>query len=205
MRTRTNKETTMKTEGKRTHRICDTIECLYALLAEKAPNFSNLNAVQVSFVRAGMSLLSGKDIASVRLNPLNTNLTPNEIGALQHFWNIVDRKSSRKNSESVAQMLSSINALFAPFFNESFELNESFEPGVLTGREEEVISLIVDGLSNKEIALALNIAVRTAETHRQHIMQKLDIHSTAGLTRFAIAAGITPLHLPPPENLIAQP
>lgn len=60
----------------------------------------------------------------------------------------------------------------------------------LTNREREVLVHIADGLSNKEIATVLEIGVRTVETHRERIMRKLDIHSVAGLTRYAIANGL---------------
>jgi two-component system, NarL family, nitrate/nitrite response regulator NarL len=63
----------------------------------------------------------------------------------------------------------------------------------LTNREREVLVLVAEGLSNKEIANNLNIGVRTAETHRERIMRKLTIHSVAGLTRFAIAKGLITL------------
>ena len=63
----------------------------------------------------------------------------------------------------------------------------------LTNREREVLILVAEGLSNKEIANNLNVGVRTVETHRERIMRKLAIHSVAGLTRFAIAKGLTTL------------
>jgi len=63
----------------------------------------------------------------------------------------------------------------------------------LTGREREVLALIAEGRSNKEIANDLGIGVRTIETHRERIMRRLDIHSVAGLTKFAIAHGIVSL------------
>lgn len=63
----------------------------------------------------------------------------------------------------------------------------------LSEREREVLALIAEGKSNKEIAMHLGIGVRTTETHRERIMRKLDIHSVAGLTKFAIANGISSL------------
>jgi two-component system, NarL family, nitrate/nitrite response regulator NarL len=63
----------------------------------------------------------------------------------------------------------------------------------LTSREREVLVLIAEGQSNKEIANKLGIGVRTIETHRERIMRRLDIHSVAGLTKFAIANGMIPL------------
>jgi DNA-binding NarL/FixJ family response regulator len=60
----------------------------------------------------------------------------------------------------------------------------------LTSREMEVLQLIAEGKANKETAAELGIGVKTVEKHREHLMQKLDIHDTAGLTRYAINAGI---------------
>jgi DNA-binding NarL/FixJ family response regulator len=60
----------------------------------------------------------------------------------------------------------------------------------LTTRETEVLGYIAAGLTNKEIAEKLFLSFRTINTHRTNIMQKLDIHDTAGLVRYAIAAGL---------------
>jgi len=63
----------------------------------------------------------------------------------------------------------------------------------LSEREREVLVLIADGRSNKEIAARLGVGVRTVETHRERIMRKLDIRTVAGLTKFAIANGMVEL------------
>jgi DNA-binding NarL/FixJ family response regulator len=60
----------------------------------------------------------------------------------------------------------------------------------LTSREMEVLQLIAEGKANKETAAELGIGIKTVEKHREHLMQKLDIHDTAGLTRYAIGAGV---------------
>lgn len=60
----------------------------------------------------------------------------------------------------------------------------------LTTREMEVLQLIAEGKANKETAAELGIGMKTVEKHREHLMDKLDIHDTAGLTRYAIATGI---------------
>jgi DNA-binding NarL/FixJ family response regulator len=62
---------------------------------------------------------------------------------------------------------------------------------VLTSRELEIVQAITEGKSTKEIASALSISVKTVETHRQQIMDKLDIHSIAELTKYAIREEIT--------------
>ena len=60
----------------------------------------------------------------------------------------------------------------------------------LSSRETEVLQLIAEGQANKQIAAELAISVKTVEKHRQRLMEKLSIHDTAGLTRYAIAAGV---------------
>jgi DNA-binding NarL/FixJ family response regulator len=60
----------------------------------------------------------------------------------------------------------------------------------LTGREREVLQLVAEGHSNREIADMLCISIKTVEAHRAHLMDKLDLHNTAELTRYAIARGL---------------
>ena len=60
----------------------------------------------------------------------------------------------------------------------------------LTSREMEVLQLIAEGKANKETASELGISIKTVEKHRENLMAKLSIHDTAGLTRYAIGAGI---------------
>jgi len=63
----------------------------------------------------------------------------------------------------------------------------------LTNREREILQLIAEGESTKEIAFKIGVSIKTVETHRQQIMKKLNLHSVAELTRYAIREGITPL------------
>ncbi|HEX9723538.1 MAG TPA: response regulator transcription factor [Vicinamibacteria bacterium] len=62
----------------------------------------------------------------------------------------------------------------------------------LTRREMEVLRLVTEGKTSKEIGKDLSVSARTVDTHRERIMRKLDVHTAAGLTRFAIAHGIVP-------------
>jgi len=70
---------------------------------------------------------------------------------------------------------------------------DSFER--LTDREREVLQLIAEAYSTREIAEQLHISIKTAETHRAHLMEKLSLHSTADLTRYAIRKGVVTLDL----------
>jgi len=67
------------------------------------------------------------------------------------------------------------------------------QPDILTAREREVVQLLAEGKSTKQIALKLHISAKTVETHRRQIMDKLDIHSVAELTKYAIRKGFTSL------------
>jgi DNA-binding NarL/FixJ family response regulator len=60
----------------------------------------------------------------------------------------------------------------------------------LTAREAEVLQLVAEGAANKQVAAELGISTKTVEKHRQQLMDKLNIHDTAGLTRHAIATGV---------------
>lgn len=73
--------------------------------------------------------------------------------------------------------------------------NDSFVSGgsVLTSREREILQLIAEGLTAKEIADHVFLSVKTVETHRRNIMQKLNMRSTVDLTKYAIREGLTSL------------
>jgi DNA-binding NarL/FixJ family response regulator len=70
------------------------------------------------------------------------------------------------------------------------ERNQEDFDDVLTGREREVIQLLAEGKTSKEVAVTLNLSVKTAETHRTNLMRKLGLHSVADLTRYAVRNGI---------------
>ena len=70
---------------------------------------------------------------------------------------------------------------------------ESSALDLLTPREREVLQLLAEGHPAVDIASRLKVSVKTVGTHREHLMQKLDTHSLAGLTKFAIREGVTRL------------
>lgn len=67
---------------------------------------------------------------------------------------------------------------------------------LLTPRQREVLQLIAEGQNTKQIAHSLGTSVKTVETHRAHIMERLEIHDIVGLTRFAIRTGVVQLEEP---------
>jgi DNA-binding NarL/FixJ family response regulator len=70
------------------------------------------------------------------------------------------------------------------------EANRQKKTNRLSSREAEVLQLIAEGKPNKQVAAELGVSFKTVDKHRQHLMNKLDIHDVAGLTRYAIAEGI---------------
>jgi two-component system, NarL family, response regulator NreC len=71
--------------------------------------------------------------------------------------------------------------------------NEATVFTALTAREREVLQLLAEGKTTKQIAVYLNISIKTIETHRQQVMEKLNMHSIAELTKYAIREGLTSL------------
>jgi DNA-binding NarL/FixJ family response regulator len=79
----------------------------------------------------------------------------------------------------------------ACFVVQAFRDKTKMQTDPLSGRERQVLQLVAEGQTTKGIAEILGISVKTAETHRSHLIEKLDIHDTAGLVRYAIRQGIT--------------
>jgi len=80
--------------------------------------------------------------------------------------------------------------LLEPALRPSDGLPSTKHPGTLTPRQREVLQLVAEGQSTKEIANLLNISPKTVEFHKSHISSQLGIHTAAGLTKFAIAHGL---------------
>ena len=73
---------------------------------------------------------------------------------------------------------------------EAYLAKSELPPDPLTSREREVLQLIAEGKTTKEVAVILGVSVKTAESHRTRIMGKLEIHETASLVRYAIRRGL---------------
>jgi DNA-binding NarL/FixJ family response regulator len=112
---------------------------------------------------------------------------------------LLKRTSAHVLSEGIREV-NKRNVFFGPFMakrlpereRKSLERAGRSKPRKdrLTSREMEVIQLIAEGKANKQIAAELGIGTKTVEKHRERLMAKLNIHDTAGLTRYAISAGI---------------
>lgn len=112
---------------------------------------------------------------------------------------LIKQTSAHFLSEAIREVQKG-NLYFSPSIAERFRhrnkksLDRKGLPKVkvahLTSREGEVLQLVAEGKANKQVAAELGISIKTVEKHRDNLMKKLGIHDTAGLTRYAIEAGI---------------
>lgn len=112
---------------------------------------------------------------------------------------MVQKSESLKIFEQALEAVAAGQTFYSPAISDELRdmmlhPNSSDDLSGLSPREREVLQLIASSYSNKEIASALNITLKTAETHRANIISKLNIHDAAGLTRYAIANGLVDLN-----------
>lgn len=122
-----------------------------------------------------------------------------QVIALGAFGYMVKQTSAHVLSVAVREIHNG-NPYFSPLISRKLAAHSTLsserghgpqrQAGRLSSREVEVLQLIAEGQANKQVAAELRISVKTVEKHRQRLMEKLDIHDTAGLTRYAIATGI---------------
>ena len=98
------------------------------------------------------------------------------IEAVSHGKSFFSPKVSRILAEDYVRVLKQKGAV------DTYDL--------LTSREREILQLLAEGRTNKEVATALNISLYTVETHRGHILQKLNLHSSAELVLYAVRKGV---------------
>lgn len=119
-----------------------------------------------------------------------------EMGAVGY---LIKQSSAQSLAEAIRHV-SSDGIYLSPAVNQRYRKRHETTPdrngrsksksGTLTVREMEVLQRVAEGDANKQIAAALGISVKTVEKHRDNLMQKLNIHDTASLTRYAIAEGV---------------
>jgi DNA-binding NarL/FixJ family response regulator len=112
---------------------------------------------------------------------------------------LIKQASSHSLCEAIREVQKG-KTFFSPAISKFIKHQQRMSPGLggmnnkrnagLSSREMEVLQLIAEGKANKETAFELGISIKTVEKHRQRLMQKLNIHDTAGLTRYAVASGI---------------
>jgi len=143
-----------------------------------------------------MILLTFDDITRRRKDEADLRRYAEELtrsnGELEKFAYIASRQllEPMRSLVRYAEMITGRDkGKTAAAFQSGAATTESETDG-LTPREREILLLITDGSINKEIARKLMIGVRTVESHRQSLMMKLDIRTTAGLTKYALASGL---------------
>jgi DNA-binding NarL/FixJ family response regulator len=107
---------------------------------------------------------------------------------------VLKRSAASELATAVREVLNQrmyLTPLIASAALEGFLNGPDREPGLLSGRQREVLQLVAEGYSAKEIASILKISSKTVEFHKGLVMKKLDLHSTAELTRYALEHGIT--------------
>jgi DNA-binding NarL/FixJ family response regulator len=111
-----------------------------------------------------------------------------EVGARGYLL----KSDASKYLAKAAEALKNGKTFFTPKFDHLMQEAEGHGAGAarsvvsLTPREQEVVKLLGEGKSTREVAQTLNMAVKTAETHRAHIMQKLDLHSITDVVMYAV-------------------
>ena len=110
------------------------------------------------------------------------------------------KQSSAKNLAGAIHDIAKGKTVYSPSIAKRLRHSKQKAPGhtgilkkvnaELTPREAETLQLVAEGKANKQIAAELAISIKTVEKHRQHLMKKLDVHDTAGLTRYAMNHGI---------------
>jgi len=158
----------------------------------------------------GMSRLNGLDAAArltrefTEVRVLMLSMHANEeyvLQALRAGASGYLLKDSRKQEllfalKSVAEGKTYLSPMVSKHVIESYVKSVGTETSPLeklTPRQREILRLICEGRTNKEIATILNISVKTVDTHRTQLMERLDIHDVAGLVRFAIKEGLVNL------------
>jgi DNA-binding NarL/FixJ family response regulator len=130
--------------------------------------YSDERAVQ-EMIRAGASAYVLKDAAFEELSTAVRTVAADKMYLSPSVARIVVDDYARRGREPLG----------ATAFN------------TLTSREREILQLLAEGLATKQAAAHLNVSVKTVETHRRNIMEKLDMHSVAELTKYAIRQGLT--------------
>ena len=197
-----------------------TAESDIAIIAEaqsgrEAVNLADNHRPDVVVMDLAMPLLNGweatrqilKTVPSVKIEILSTYDTDDHIqqaigaGAAAY---LIKQTAAAELVKAIREVKKG-NAYFSPAI--ALRLREQTcrpvetapptkSPAVeLTIREAEVLQLIAEGFANKQIASELGLSVKTVEKHRQQVMNKLDIHDTAGLVRHAAAKGIIETNL----------
>lgn len=169
----------------------------YALIAKLKPDMAILDIMLPGLNGVGIMKKIRQEMPEVRV--LGFSAFPNRILVRQMLelgaGGLVQKSESLQTLETAIETVAQGQTYFSPHVSDilremMLHPEQANHPDDLSAREREVLQLVAESYSNKQIAEKLGISVKTAETHRNRIISKLDIHDSAGLTRFAIANGL---------------
>jgi len=127
----------------------------------------------------------------LRMLPNHSPAAQDELQSeLERVRAVLEGSGNGENGEPEAAITPQVAIEARPVLNGLNNGNNGHCASVLTAREIEVLTCIAEGYSTKQVAGILGVSFKTAACHRQHIMNKLGIHETAGLVRYAIREGI---------------
>ena len=188
----------------------------FAVVAEAEDGFSAIDGVKkhkpdIAILDIGMPDLNGIEVTrKIRSETAETRVIALSMHADRRFvMGILEAgaKGYLLKDSAFAELVTAVTAVakgktyLSPSIAEtvvksSLEKSDRGEQGssvLLSGREREVLQLVAEGKSTKEIAFKLFVSAKTVETHRKQIMDKLNIRTVAGLTKYAIREGLTSL------------
>jgi DNA-binding NarL/FixJ family response regulator len=188
----------------------------FAVVAEAEDGFSAIDGVKkhkpdIAILDIGMPDLNGIEVTrKIRSETAETRVIALSMHADRRFvMGILEAgaKGYLLKDSAFTELVTAVTAVakgktyLSPSIAEtvvknSLEKSDRGEQGssvLLSGREREVLQLVAEGKSTKEIAFKLFVSTKTVETHRKQIMDKLNIRTVAGLTKYAIREGLTSL------------
>jgi DNA-binding NarL/FixJ family response regulator len=173
-------------DGREALRLAEALQPDVAVLDLSMPGLNGLDAARTmlqSRPKLGVVLLTMHDdeqhiIAALRAGVRGYVVKTQAAAALT--------EAIRQVAEGLTYLTPSVTRLVV----DAYLAGREAPPNPLTPRESEVLQLVAEGRTTKEVAGLLKLTVKTAESYRARIMEKLDIHETAGLVRYAIRRGI---------------
>lgn len=176
-------------DGNEAVRLCEKLQPDVAVLDFSMPSLNGAGAateIQRVSPRTMIVILTGHREEPYVLEALRAGVK-----------GYVLKASAADDLIAAIQTVSRGHVYFSPLVSETLLtafLSKTKLPGdPLSPRERQVLQLVAEGKTSKEVASQLGISLKTAESHRARIMDKLDIHDTAGLVRYALSRGLTEL------------
>ena len=170
------------------------------LIGEKKPDLALIDISMPGLNGLELAARAGKDYPSTRIVILSMHVDDEFVrralvaGAAGYVLKNADRAELEMALRAVARgdtwLSPAVSRRVVEAYARGGDAPSEGPFEMLTPRQREVLQLIAEGLTTKEIASRLDLSMKTVETHRTELMQRLGIHGVAGLVRYAIRAGI---------------